>query len=312
MRPAPADEPVSLLEDYAALRQDAAARVVARDVVVVRGPDAESYLQGQCSQDVAELPVASSADALLLSPQGKIVAYVRVTRTEGDTFWLDTDGGFGPLVRERLEHFKLRVKVELEALELACLSVRGPKTPPDSAGWSGVTHGVPFRWGTVEGIDLFGPAPLSPAEVRHAGAASWEALRVEAGIPRMGDEIDERTIAAEAGLLDRCVSFTKGCYTGQELVARLEARGNRVARHLVGLVLGGRLPAEAEPVAPIGSGAELVDPVTGKAVGAVTSSAWSPSLGAVALGYVHRDVVAPAVVEVAGGRAEVRELPLVT
>jgi folate-binding protein YgfZ len=135
----------------------------------------------------------------------------------------------------------------------------------------------------------------------------------------MGAELDERTIAAEADLLDRSVSFTKGCYTGQELVARLDARGNRVVRHLRGLVVAG---LDADAVGVI-RGSEIV--FEGKAVGTVTSSAWSPTLGCpVALGYVHRTVVPPSTVELRVARpatddtdtattlsAEVRPLPLV-
>jgi tRNA-modifying protein YgfZ len=148
---------------------------------------------------------------------------------------------------------------------------------------------------------------------------AWESVRIEAGIPRMGAELDERTIAAEADLLDRSVSFTKGCYTGQELVARLDARGNRVARHLRGLVVTGS-PSIPTEVAP---GTEIL--AQGKVVGTVTSSAWSPTWQCpVALGYVHRTVEPSSPVELrpaASGPdgaapgpvlgAEVRTLPLV-
>lgn len=305
---------MSLLDDYTALRHDVAVRRVQRDVVRLRGPDAESYLQGQCSQDVAALAVGASADALLLSPQGKLEAYLRVTRTEDDTFLLDTDGGFGEAVASRLARFKLRVKAEIEPLGLDCLSVRGPHTPPDAGSWPGVSLAVAFRWGAIEGVDLFGESLQPPADVRACGAAAWEARRVEAGIPSMGAELDDRTIAAEAGLLDRCVSFTKGCYTGQELVARLDARGNRVARHLRGVVVGGDVPDDPEAAPPLPAGSELVRTEDGKVVGSVTSSAWSPALGAVALAYVHRDVAPAAVVELRGDgsgvTAQVLELPL--
>ncbi|MHB8330339.1 MAG: hypothetical protein ACYDD6_12075, partial [Acidimicrobiales bacterium] len=94
---------------------------------------------------------------------------------------------------------------------------------------------------------------------------------------------------------ERCVSFTKGCYTGQELVARLDARGNRVARHLRGLVID--LGPGAGGVAPVAVGTVVADPVTAKVVGSLTSSAWSPVLGAIGLGYLHRDVSPPAAVE---------------
>ena len=128
----------------------------------------------------------------------------------------------------------------------------------------------------------------------------------------MGSELDQRTIAAEAGLLERCVSFTKGCYTGQELIARLDARGNQVARRLVGIVFD---------AAPIDGAARVVPGaavLTGeKSVGSVTSAAWSPALQApIALAYLHRSVPIGSVVVLDGEGAtvagEVRELPLVS
>lgn len=301
-------------QDYDALRHGAAGREVPRDVLVVHGPDAESYLQGQCTQDVAALAVGHSAETLLLNPQGKIDAYLRVTRRAADAFVLDTEGGFGPAMRSRLERFKLRVKVTVDGLDWRCVSVRGPDAP--GAGELAVDGGLAldYRWGAVGGVDLLGESVALPSGTVSCGAEAFEAWRVETGIPAMGAELDERTIPVEAGLLERCVSFTKGCYTGQELVARLEARGNRVARHLRGLVVVGASPDAAVGAAGL-AGSELVDG-DGKTVGSVTSGASSPELGLVALGYVHRAVAAPATVSIrlsGGGEltAEVRALPLV-
>ena len=131
----------------------------------------------------------------------------------------------------RLARFKLRVKVDIDPVDW---QVRGPagtrcggrrRRQRLSAGTSFV---VPYAWAAVTGVDLFGPDPrVSRRASAVARADAWQAIRVEAGIPSMGAELDERTIAAEAGLLERCVSFTKGCYTGQELVARLDARATR-------------------------------------------------------------------------------------
>jgi folate-binding protein YgfZ len=170
---------------------------------------------------------------------------------------------------------------------------------------------VPFGWGGVDGVDLLGADPVVSEAVRRCGDRAWEAVRVEAGIPVMGAELDERTIAAEAELLDRCVSFTKGCYTGQELVARLDARGNKVARRLRGMVVDA---SDGPP--PVAVGAEVS--VGQRVVGRVTSVSWSPTLDTVvALGYLHRDVAPLDAVEIAvddaggGIRAEVRTLPLV-
>jgi len=316
------------LADYQALRTATGAVPLRRDALGVSGADAVEYLQGQLSQDVVALGVGESADSLILTPQGKLDALVRVTRTGDDAFVLDVDGGFGEVVAARLARFKLRVKVVIEPLAWRCVALRGPRTA--GGGTAGTSLTAAFSWNGVSGVDLLGEAPQVPDGVRVCSLEAWESVRVEAGIPVMGAELDERTIAAEANLLERCVSFTKGCYTGQELVARLDARGNRVARHLRGLVVVGLTPAGAPGRGEDRSGAQGVAPGSeivseGKVVGTVTSSAWSPSLGAmVALGYVHRTVTPPSTVELrpAGGgadddalagavTAEVRALPLV-
>jgi len=326
--------------DYEALRRGAGVIYSGggrgRDVLRVSGSDALSYLQGQCSQDLSELVDGGSVDALLLSPQGKLEALVRVTRIGPEELIVDVQAGYGEAVKARLDRFKLRVKAVVEPLPWSCVSLRGPraqemlesaKSPP--AATAGLLV-VPFEWNGVVGLDLLGEAPPldGGAGVRVCGREASEAVRIEAGIPAMGTELDERTIAAEADLLGRCVSTTKGCYTGQELVARLEARGNRVARRLRGLVvepdaIDGAAVESLAAEAPEGiRGSEIF--AGGKQVGHVTSSAWSPSLGTVAcLAYLHRDVVPPAEVEVsvpgARGRSDatklfratVRDLPLI-
>ncbi|MGD0255788.1 MAG: glycine cleavage T C-terminal barrel domain-containing protein [Acidimicrobiales bacterium] len=323
-------------EDYDALRHSVGALVLERNVVRVAGIDALEYLQGQCSQDLIALESGASVDALLLSPRGKLDALVRVTRLGHEELLVDVDAGYGDAVKARLERFKLRVKAEIEPVGWHCLALRGPGTSAVLAGrasGSGTSLVLPYEWNGVVGADLLGEAPEVPESAqarelpeapevpevplgaRRCGLEAWESVRVEAGIPAMGAELDERTIAAEAHLLERCVSLTKGCYTGQEIIARLEARGNRVARRLRGLVIAE--PPSGVTVLPRGSEVRLGE----KVVGSVTSSAWSPTLGAVcALGYLHRDVTPPCPVEVhvpmkAGAThalpAEARSLPLV-
>jgi folate-binding protein YgfZ len=326
--------------ETAALRHGAGAFRSSRDVLAVRGPDAEAYLQGQLSQDVAALAVGCAADSLLLEPDGKLSALLRVTRTDGQGFVLDVDAGYGEAVAARLGRFLLRSKVEMEKLAWRCLSLRGPAVGEAAAGLLAVLaeRGVlalPFEWNGWEGIDLLGSedvvlAPEAaelPAGLVACGPAAVEACRIVAGIPAMGTELTGKTIAAEAGLVERTVSFTKGCYTGQELVARIDSRGSNVARRLVGVVAppgsadgDGGSAALARGMtlhagqAPAGDGA-----ADDKVAGTVTSAAWSAEVGAwVALGYLHRNVEAPGPVRVRSGDgvggsrpARVELLPLV-
>ncbi len=287
--------PASLLDGYTALRRGVGAYRLAADVVSVRGPDATPYLQGQLSQDVAPLDVGGSASSLLLEPDGKLTALVRVTRTGDDAYVLDTDARFGSVVAARLLRFKLRTKVDIEPVGWSCVALRGGEVPPVP-----VRTEAPFApavdWNGTRGVDLLGPdaaavgAEVPPGAV-WCGPDAWEALRVEAGIPKMGSELDTRTIAAEAGLVERTVSFTKGCYTGQELVARLDARGSRVARRLRGVVAADAGPDEAGLLV----GASLWTPGGEKVVGRCTSASWCPGLGKVGgLAYLHRSVEDPA------------------
>ena len=302
--------------ETAALRHGAGAFRSGRDVLAVRGPDAEAYLQGQLSQDLSALAVGAAADTLLLEPDGKLSALLRVTRTDGQGFVLDVDGGYGAAVAARLRRFLLRSKVELEALPWRDLSLRGAGVGEAAAGLLTVLaeRGVlalPFAWNGWTGVDLLGPedvvlAPDAalPAGVTACGAEAVEACRIVSGIPAMGTELTGKTIAAEAALVARTVSFTKGCYTGQELVARIDARGSNVARRLVGVVA----PAgEEKPLtrgmtlhggeAPAGDGA-----ADDKVAGTITSAAWSVELGAwVALGYLQRNVAAPGPIRVRSG-----------
>ena len=300
----------SLADDYQALRHDVGAVWLARDFLRVHGPDTISWLQGQLSQDIARLAVGEAADSFLLQPQGKVDALLRVTRTAHEEVVIDVDAGFGEAVAARLNRFKIRVKAELESLEWRCLALRGPKAhdldlKPSGGGGGGAVVGA--DWPGLSGIDVIGPDVSMPAGIHECGAEVWDVVRIEAGIPMMGSELTEKTIPAEAGMVERAVSFTKGCFTGQELVARIDSRGGKVPRHLRGIVL-----SDAAPPPP--PGAALV--VDGKEVGSLTSVAASPAgAGAVALAYVRREIDPPADAQVTwdGGAcpARVETLPLV-
>ena len=291
-----------LFGDYAALRQSAGVVELPRDFVRVTGPDASKFLQGQLSQDVLALGAGASAWSLLLAPNGKVVALLRLTVVTGDDFVLDTDPGWAQTVIERINRFKLRVNADVEAIEgWRCLAVRGPDAHQVAP------TGAPADWPGLPGVDLLGPDVEAPEGARPCSLDAYEVVRIEAGVPVMGRELNESTIPAEAGIVDRSVSFTKGCYTGQELVARIDSRGGNVPRRLRGLVVTGETPPP--------SGATLH--ADGKEVGVVTSAAFSPGRGApVALAYVRRAVEPPADGELTwdGGSAAARieVLPLVS
>ncbi len=294
--------------DYAALRDGVGVVELPRDFFRVVGTDARSFLQGQLSQQV-DVPVGTSAWSFLLQPQGKVVALLRLTRLGDDEYVLDTDAGWTDTVVARLNRFKLRVKAEISVIEgWQCLAVRGPGAHEAAPG------GVAADWPGWPGVDLVGPTGEveAPAGVRVCSREAYEVARIEAGVPMMGRELDESTIPAEAGVVDRSVSFTKGCYTGQELVARIDSRGGNVPRRLRGVVVAGG--EASSPMAPPVGATIHAD---GKDVGVLTSVAWSPRVGGpVALAYVRRAVEPPAEVELrwdgGGAGAQVLALPLVS
>jgi len=266
--------------------------VVERDVVTVEGPDAAAYLQGQLSQDVDGLAVGQSTWTFVLQPQGKVDAWFRLTRTGDEAFRADVDAGHGAALLARLERFLLRTEAELALRTEPMVAVRGATTVEDAR--------VPVLdpgWPGVDGVDLLGTDQV-PAGTATGTIEDLERLRIQAGVPAMGAELTERTIPAEAGVVERSVSFAKGCFTGQELVARIDSRGGNVPRRLR------RLEAETELVV----GAEVV--VDGHVVGEVTSSV--PATGgspALALAYVARAVEPPAEGSVGGMPVRIGAVP---
>ena len=280
------------------------------DAVLVSGPDAQSFLQGQASQDLESLAIGESTEALLLSPQGRIDAFVRIFAHSDDQFLVIADAGQGDVVYERLRRFKIRVKVTLEAQsyqQVVCLGPTSKEMAKEvlrrAAPEASPSAIFSLGWSNLEGYGVVAQAFELSDSVDLADNIGIETLRIEAGMPVMGQDLDATTIAEEAGLVERTVSFTKGCYTGQELVARLDARGSNVARRL-------RLIEIPAPL-KVAVGDELMGGE--KVVGRLTSVSRGESGGNVGLGYVARSVSVPGAVELRhegalGGKVNVKAL----
>ena len=235
---------------------------VDRAFVSVSGPDAEAYLQGQLSQDIA---AGANGLAFLLEPTGKVDVLLRWQRTGDDAFLLDTDAEAADAFLDRLRRFLLRTKADVEPVELRCIRVFGGR--PDGA--------VRAPWPDVPDapVDLVGSdAPESVTDLDQLG---YHRKRILAGVPVCGVDIGGETIPAEVGAwaIESAVSFTKGCYTGQELVARIDSRGGNVPRPLRVLQSadGGSMPQVAD----------VLD-ADGAVVGRITSAAADVALGPIA------------------------------
>ncbi len=298
----PTESRQEIVRGYDALRTSAGCHVVDRDVVSVTGADATDYLQGQCSQDVAALDLVRAPKPCCSAHRARWTPSCASPGLGADEFVVDTDGGFGPAVVARLLRFRLRVKVTVEPLEWSCLAVRGPKAARRGGGGPDGD-----RAGRV-----VGSRGCRPARAPSAGWADPVGRRLGRGVRRRGlrgggsrpesrstdAELTEGTIAAEVGLVDRTVSFTKGCFTGQELVARLDARGSKVARRLCGVVVldedSGRWDRPGSEAVLVGAAVSTAD--SQHEVGRITSAAWSPRFGRpVALATLHRRVSPPKV-----------------
>ena len=290
-----------------------------RGKLALSGEDAASFLQGQVSNDVEGLAVGDGCYAAFLTPKGKMLGDVRILNT-GDELLLDTERVALQALFNMIRRFSLGYQVELHkrTLERGLLSLIGPEAPAvvgvEALPAAENAHAVASMGGVLArairtdvGIDLLcdstdtdglrdwlidtGASPVAEAAV--------EALRVERGRPRYGIDLDDTVIPQEAGLNERAVSFTKGCYVGQETVARLYYRG-KPNRRLRGL----RLSSLAE------AGEELL--LEGRVVGRVASVVQSPRFGPIALALVRREAPPGSTVSVgpAGAvTAEVIELP---
>jgi tRNA-modifying protein YgfZ len=330
--------PVVSASAYAAARQRAAfAERVDRARIVVSGADRASYLQGLLTNDIAALTAGTGCYSAYLTAQGRMIADMNAYEL-GDAILLTLEAAVKDTVMARLDQFIFGEDVRLGDVTdaFAQIAVVGPEAATVVArALGGVDAGAlaPLpEYGNLRVASAFGAAIVARiadagepgfdvyVERAHAGAlksalaaagapemdeATSEALRIEAGVPKFHRDMDEETIPLEAGIESRAISFTKGCYVGQEVVIRVLHRGHgRVARRLVGIALTGAQPPASG--AAIRSG--------DREIGEVTSSTMSPALQRpIALGYVHRDFAAAGTaVDVDGVPGEVVTLPFVS
>ncbi|MEL7209567.1 MAG: hypothetical protein AAGK32_15245 [Actinomycetota bacterium] len=170
---------------------------VPRDVLLVSGPDAAAYLQGQVSQDVEAMEPGDSAASFVLQPSGKVDAWFRISRRDED--WvLDVDEGHGDALQARLTRFLLRTDATVEPLEWTMVAVRGDGAATVAAGAGDLV--VDPGWPGVEGVDVLGADPQPPDAAEPGDREDLEGLRIEAGVPAMGAELDGDTIQRSAGL----------------------------------------------------------------------------------------------------------------
>jgi tRNA-modifying protein YgfZ len=274
-----------------------------RGLLIVSGPEAAEYLQGQLTNDTEAIEAGQWIYATLLDRKGHMQADMRVLRPgEGPELWLDLEPEGLAAANRHLQMYKIGREVEVADASdgHTLLSLIGPRATEVARG----VESASLR--TEAGVDLIVPlaerdrvrdALLAAGAVEVSPEAA-EILRIEAGRPRFGAEMGTETMPAEAGIVEQAVSFTKGCYIGQETVARLHYKG-KPNRHLRGL----RLSAPVQPGAPLRLGE--------KEVGTLGSAAVSPALGPVGLAILRREAEPGTTVAVGedGVTAEVVGLP---
>ena len=289
-----------------------------RGKLLVSGPEAAEYLQGQLTNDTEALEPGDGAYAALLDRKGHMQGDMRVLRPgEDPDLWLDLEPEGLEAVRRHLGMYKIGREVELADVseERAILSLIGPRAveiagsaPLPENACEEVTIGGArcLAVGTATGIDVLVPAAerdrvweaLLAAGAAEVSPEAAEIARIEAGRPRFGAEMGTETMPAEAGIVEQAVSFTKGCYIGQETVARLHYKG-KPNRHLRGL----KLSAPAQPGEPLQLGE--------KEVGRLGSAAVSPAFGPIGMAILRREAEPGATVAVGedGVTAQVVALP---
>ena len=304
-------------EHYRALKEHAAIGAIAkRDAIGLTGGDRATYLHGLLTNDILALSPGMGCYAAWLTPQGRMLTDMHIFES-GDMILLDVPADLLPATLQRLDQFLFSEDVQLADLSetLEAVWLHGPAAASvlegaltgvvELASWPEYHNtkaefgGAPVVVGRVSQLGVPGfvvyADPAHGADLQRAmvagGAtvadpAAIEAARIEAGYPLFGTDMTDETIPLEAGIEDRAISMSKGCYVGQEVIIRVLHRGQgRVAKRLVGLRIQGDQPHDM-----LASGARIFSDA--RDVGGVTSVARSPSIGAIALGYVHRDFVA--------------------
>jgi tRNA-modifying protein YgfZ len=265
---------------------------------LVRGGEAAEFLQGQVSNDVEALLPGSGCYAVILNHKGKLRTDLRILRGV-DFFWLDTESIGHAVLAHMLGTYTVGRDVEWQDVSATreLVSIIGPAS---HELFDGPEHSFEERDGrmyvaTALGVDVIGERDLELA-FESVSEEAAECLRIESGRPRLGYDMDAQTMPQEAGINERAVSFTKGCYVGQETVARLHYRG-KPNRHLRGLRLS----------EPADRGTDIT--LEGKVVGRLSSVCASPRLGPIALALVRREAAPGDTVSVGGTDAEVVALP---
>lgn len=296
------------------------------------GSERVGFLHGQVSNDVKSLEPGRGCYTALLNPKGHMLADGRVLLRADDALF-DTEPGLEGKVKALLDHHLISEDVEIADVTgaFALFSLFGPAAPEVVASALGGTRphlgehrhcdrqGVLVagaKLGRLEGLDVLVPADRAalvlgsllergkPLGLAPVGAEALEVVRVEEGVPRYGPDLDEETIPLEADLAGRALSFTKGCYVGQEVIARASYRGG-VRRKLVGLRLGGEGPLPVPRTLLFKAAGDT------KNAGELASCLQSPRFGRIALGYARREFQAPGteLVTASGLKAVVCALP---
>jgi folate-binding protein YgfZ len=310
--------------EYDAAREGAAlVDLPDRGVLAVTGPLRQKFLHGVLSNDILTLLPGQGRRAALMDAKGHLLALMRVLIGQTEV-WLEVAGNRADLVEEKLTFYRVAAPVRLERRPVQVIALLGPRARqalartgcdvPDlepDAHVAGAVGGQPVlvaRAGDMpaQGYVLHAEsaaAAAAAAALQSAGAVpigreTLDVLRIEDGRPWYGTDITEENLLHETGLIQEYHSPTKGCYVGQEVIARLEARGGNVNRALRGL----RLKAAAEAGSAVTS--------EGKEVGRITTAGVSPRLGPIAMAYVHRSRFEPGThVEVDRAAAAVVRLP---